>query len=42
VLLVSMVLATALTERLVSQVYVRSVHVRFPTEISRDNLNPSV
>lgn len=41
-LLVSMIFATILTERLVSQVYVRSVHARFPTESSREDLNPSV
>lgn len=41
-LLVSMILATILTERLVPQVYVRSVHEGFPTEISREDLNPSV
>lgn len=41
-LLVSMILATILTEKLVSQVYVRSVHARFSTDISREDLNPLI
>lgn len=39
---VSVNLAAILTERLVSQAYVRSVHARFAPDISREDLNLSV
>lgn len=41
-LLVGVIWAAILTERLVCQVCVKSVHARFPTEISREDLNPGV
>lgn len=39
---VSVNLATVLTERLVSQSYVRSEHAMFDPDISREGLNPHV
>lgn len=39
---VSVNLAAVLTEGLVSQAYVRSVHARFAPDISGEDLNPSV